>query len=196
MSLILQTDDDDDNEKEKSVPKPDTEIQNPVSEPESCASEQLDTIRNEEVSQSEVQEIFKQRQFIDKLQRLSNLKRKSDEFLHQNYYTDVLNNTDKRPKTKEKQNQHQTNYDNLRNMYETPVDITSAFNTHIHRTATDDKCKEQLDNSIEMKTECDDSDIIVTDPAVCNDPKTYEGSLEGQKDLSMPLEYQSPQDSK
>ncbi|XP_073952324.1 uncharacterized protein isoform X2 [Choristoneura fumiferana] len=189
-----ETDDDDDNEKEKSMAKPDTEIQNPVSEPESCASEQLDAIRNEEVSQSDVQEIFKQRQFIDKLQRLSNLKRKSDEFLHQNYYTDVLN-IDKRPKSKEKQSQQQSNYDNSRNMYETPVDIASAFNTHIHRTVTDDKCKEQLDNSIEMKTECDDSDIIVTDPAVCNDPKTYEGSLEGQKDLSMTLEYQSPQDS-
>ncbi|KAI8420839.1 hypothetical protein MSG28_008038 [Choristoneura fumiferana] len=189
-----ETDDDDDNEKEKSMAKPDTEIQNPVSEPESCASEQLDAIRNEEVSQSDVQEIFKQRQFIDKLQRLSNLKRKSDEFLHQNYYTDVLN-IDKRPKSKEKQSQQQSNYDNSRNMYETPVDIASAFNTHIHRTVTDDKCKEQLDNSIEMKTECDDSDIIVTDPAVCNDPKTYEGSLEGQKDLSMTLEYQSPQDN-
>lgn len=149
---------------------------------------------------------MKQRQLIEKLHRLSNLKRKSDEFLQKTYFSDIFN-PEKRPKTKEKPIYKQNsqiyptnNYENLKSLYDdSPVDITSAYNTHLQKNSPEinDKNKEQSpsDNGIELKTECDDSDIIVTDPAVCNTPKNYESSRDGKKDLSVPMEYSSPQDS-
>ncbi|XP_063634045.1 transcription activator GAGA-like isoform X2 [Cydia splendana] len=189
--------DEEDNEREQNLSKHDNELPSSTPEPEPCPTESFENTRSEDTSQNDVQDIFKQQQFIDKLQRLSSLKRKSEEFLQKNYYTDVLN-VEKRPKTKEKQNihLHSNNYDNIRNMYDVPVDATTPFSTHITRTIKDvnDKYKES-ESALDLKTECDDSDIIVTDPAICNDPKNYDGSLEGQKDLSMGLDYHSPQDS-
>lgn len=189
--------DDEDNEREQNLSKQDNELPTSTPEPEPCPRESFENTRCDDTSQNDVQDIFKQQQFIDKLQRLSSLKRKSEEFLQKNYYTDVLN-VEKRLKTKEKQNihLHSNNYDNIRNMYDVPVDATSPYSTHITRTIKDvnDKSKES-ESALDLKTECDDSDIIVTDPAICNDPKNYDGSLEGQKDLSMGLDYHSPQDN-
>lgn len=111
-------------------------------------------------------------------------------------------NPEKRPKIKDKPlyAKNTTNYEPLKNMYEDPVDITSTYNTpERSNSAKDlsDTSKEQspADNVIELKTECDD-DIIVTDPAVCNTHKGYEGNKDGKKDLTIPLDYHSPQDSK
>lgn len=151
-------------------------------------------------------ELLKQKQFLDKLHRY-NLKRKSEEFLQKNYFNDLLN-SDKRPKTKEKpvvyvKNNHMLsdNFEGIKNLYdENPVDIISTYNTHNKSNTKDinDLSKDQSssDTGLELKTECDDSDIIVTDPAVCTTPKSYDGNRDGVKDLSMPLDYQAPQDSK
>ena len=171
-------------------------------------SDNYDTSINDEPTQNNELELLKQRQLIEKLHRISNLKRKSTEFLQKNYFSDILN-PEKRPKTKEKsiycQNNQifQTNnFENIKNLYDdNPVDITSTYNTHLQKTNTQDfneKSKDQSlsDNGLDLKTECDDSDIIVTDPAVCSNPKNYESSREGKKDLSVPMDYPSPQDSK
>ncbi|XP_026731875.1 transcriptional regulator Kaiso-like isoform X2 [Trichoplusia ni] len=201
-----ETEEEDDSEREQDLPKHRTETLNNTPDAESCVSDTYDTGLNDETTQSNELELMKQRQLIEKLHRLSNLKRKSDEFLQKTYFSDILN-PEKRPKTKEKPIYKQNsqiyptnNYENLKSLYDdNPVDITSAYNTHLQKNSPDinDKNKEQCpsDNGIELKTECDDSDIIVTDPAVCNTPKNYESSRDGKKDLSIPMEYSSPQDS-
>ncbi|XP_021193910.3 protein bric-a-brac 1 isoform X2 [Helicoverpa armigera] len=202
-----ETEDDEDSEREQDVHKHRTETQNNTPDAESCVSDTYDTTINDESTQNNELDLLKQRQLIEKLHRISNLKRKSNEFLQKNYFSDILN-PEKRPKTKEKSiysqnNQiYQTNnYENLKNLYDdNPVDISSSYNTHIQKTNTQDfseKSKDQSlsDNGLELKTECDDSDIIVTDPAVCSNTKNYESSREGKKDLSIPMDYPSPQDS-
>lgn len=205
---LFQTEEDEDSEREQDLPKHRTETQNNTPDAESCVSDNYDTTLNDETTQSNELELLKQRQLIEKLHRISNLKRKSTEFLQKNYFSDILN-PEKRPKTKEKiiytqnnQMYQSNNYENMKNMYEdNPVDISASYNTHISKTNSQDfneKSKDQSlsDNGLEMKTECDDSDIIVTDPAVCSTPKNYESSREGKKDLSAPIDYPSPQDSK
>ena len=155
-----------------------------------------------EISESNDIELLKQRQFIEKLQRLSSLKRKSEEFLQKNYYSDVLN-TDKRPKvsdklTSNKSNILQTTFDNIQSIYEeNPVEITTSLNP-IQKPSTDkdDSKSQTIENELSLKTECDDSDIIVSDPAVCTTPKSYESSREIKKNLIIPMDYQSPQESK
>ncbi|XP_050563051.1 protein tramtrack, beta isoform isoform X2 [Spodoptera frugiperda] len=202
-----ETEEDEDSEREQDLPKHRTETQNNTPDAESCVSDNYDTTLNDETTQSNELELLKQRQLIEKLHRISNLKRKSTEFLQKNYFSDILN-PEKRPKTKEKiiytqnnQMYQSNNYENMKNMYEdNPVDISASYNTHISKTNSQDfneKSKDQSlsDNGLEMKTECDDSDIIVTDPAVCSTPKNYESSREGKKDLSVPIDYPSPQDS-
>nr|XP_021193910.2 protein bric-a-brac 1 isoform X2 [Helicoverpa armigera] len=202
-----ETEEDEDSEREQDVHKLRTETQNNTPDAESCVSDTYDTTINDESTQNNELDLLKQRQLIEKLHRISNLKRKSNEFLQKNYFSDILN-PEKRPKTKEKSiysqnNQiYQTNnYENLKNLYDdNPVDISSSYNTHIQKTNTQDfseKNKDQSlsDNGLELKTECDDSDIIVTDPAVCSNTKNYESSREGKKDLSIPMDYPSPQDS-
>ncbi|PZC75252.1 hypothetical protein B5X24_HaOG206514 [Helicoverpa armigera] len=202
-----ETEEDEDSEREQDVHKHRTETQNNTPDAESCVSDTYDTTINDETTQNNELDLLKQRQLIEKLHRISNLKRKSNEFLQKNYFSDILN-PEKRPKTKEKSiyqqnNQiYQTNnYENLKNLYDdNPVDISSTYNTHIQKTNTQDfseKSKDQSlsDNGLELKTECDDSDIIVTDPAVCSNTKNYESSREGKKDLSIPMDYPSPQDN-
>ncbi|KAG6441246.1 influenza virus NS1A-binding protein homolog A isoform X1 [Manduca sexta] len=197
---------DDDNEKEQDLTKHTLETQNNTQDAESCVSDSYEPSQNDEVLNNELV-LLKQRQFIEKLQRLSNLKRKSEEFLQNNYYSDVLN-SEKRPKIKEKSpyNKHSntllpnSNFENLKNIYDdNPVDITTSYN-HLQKNnmkELNDKTQEQSssDNGVELKTECDDSDIIVTDPAVCTTPKNFDSSRDSKKDLSMPLDYQSPQDN-
>lgn len=202
--LILQTDDD--NEREQELPKHPAENHVVTPEPELCA-DPYNTNINDNTTRNNELDLLKQKQFIEKLQRLSHLKRKSEEFLQKTYFTDLLN-PEKKSKIKENPNftlnNHQlpSIYDNLKSVYdENPVDITSTYNSHLHRPnsihdSNDSKDPSTPDNAIELKTECDDSDIIVTDPAVCSPPKSYDGSRDGKKDLSMPMDYQSPQDSK
>lgn len=199
--------DEDDTEKEQDLSKHTLETQNNTPDAESCVSDTYEPSQNDEVQNNELV-LLKQRQFIEKLQRLSNLKRKSEEFLHNNYFSDVLN-SEKRPKIKEKSPYSKpsnpllssSNFENLKNIYDDgPVDITTSFNSHSQKNnikEINDKCKEQSssDNGLDLKTECDDNDIIVTDPAVCTTPKNYDGSRESKKDLSIPLDYQSPQDN-
>lgn len=95
------------------------------------------------------------------------------------------------------------NYENLKSLYDEPLDISSTFKAQIQQPTNmtkelNDRFKDRSpsNNSVELKTECDDMDIIVTDPAVCTTPKSFDGSREGKKDLSVPVDYQSPQDSK
>ncbi|CAG5046580.1 unnamed protein product [Parnassius apollo] len=196
-----------DNSKSKELSKQSLGGQNDSPDAESCTSDMFDTSMNE-TAENEL-ELLKQRQFIEKLQKLSHLKRKSEEFLQKTYYSDLLS-TEKRPKINEKAvynkiNNHMlqnSNYDNLKNVYdETSVDITSSLNTTIQKANVDrevnDNCKDKhvTDNQIELKTECEDIDIVVTDPAICTTPKKYETSRDGKNNTSVALEYQSPQDS-
>lgn len=170
---------------------------------ESCISDTVETVVTEDITHNNDVNILKQR-FVEKLQRLSNLKRKSDEFLQKSYYADILN-PEKRLKTKEKpfckQNNHMLpGYDNLKNLYdEKATDVSyNAQNAYNSDKDSNDKPKDPSlsENNIELKTECDDMDIIVTDPAVCTTPKSFDSSRDGKSDLPIPLEYQSPQDSK
>ncbi|XP_013192414.1 protein jim lovell isoform X2 [Amyelois transitella] len=193
--------DEDDSEKEQDLSKHVTENNTP--DAESCVSDTYENTVTEEAQSNEL-EILKHRQFIEKLQRLSNLKRKSDEFLHKTYYSDIMN-PEKRVKTKEKitykNHMSQNSYENMKNLYEDkPVDISSSHNTQVQNSGntekeTNDKNISSPETALELKTEFDDMDIIVTDPAVCTTHKNYEKSRDGQKEAALPLEYQSPQDS-
>ncbi|XP_059058480.1 protein tramtrack, beta isoform-like isoform X2 [Achroia grisella] len=195
-----------DSEKEQEIPKHVTEGNIP--DGDSHVSDSYDTNVNDETTHNNQLDVLKHRQFIERLQKFSNLKRKSEEFIQKSYYSDIIN-PEKRPKTKEKspysqQNNHMlqsNNYENLKNLYEDRSDISSTYNSQGQNTCNSDReindnSKEQSpsNNSIELKTECDDMDIIVTDPAVCTTPKSYEGSREGKKDASL-SDYQAPQDS-
>ncbi|XP_059058478.1 protein tramtrack, beta isoform-like isoform X1 [Achroia grisella] len=195
-----------DSEKEQEIPKHVTEGNIP--DGDSHVSDSYDTNVNDETTHNNQLDVLKHRQFIERLQKFSNLKRKSEEFIQKSYYSDIIN-PEKRPKTKEKspysqQNNHMlqsNNYENLKNLYEDRSDISSTYNSQGQNTCNSDReindnSKEQSpsNNSIELKTECDDMDIIVTDPAVCTTPKSYEGSREGKKDASL-SDYQAPQDN-
>ncbi|XP_014367629.2 kelch-like protein 12 isoform X2 [Papilio machaon] len=194
---------DDEEEKIKDISKQNLVHQNSSPDPESCTSENYDNSPNE-IPESNEHEVMKQRQFIEKLQRLSHLKRKSEEFLQSAYYSDILN-TEKRAKINDKMAYskvnnllHNSNYDNFKNVYdETPIDITPTLNTSVHKDNVDkdEDCKEQSANQMELKTECDEIDIVVTDPAICTTPKSYEGSRDSKNNSTVALEYQSPQDS-
>ncbi|CAB3235771.1 unnamed protein product [Arctia plantaginis] len=201
-----ETDEADDKD-ERELAKHRTDSQNNTLEVESCVSDIYDTSVNEESNQHNEIELQKQRQLIEKLQRLSNLKRKSDEFLQKNYLTEIIN-PEKRPKIKEKlickqssQIFQTNNFENVKNLYdENPVNITTTLNTQLLKVNSEelsDKSKNQTlhESEVELKTECDDSDIIVTDPAVCSSLKNYESSRDGNKDLSVTMDYPSPQDS-
>lgn len=198
FSILFQTEEDSfDNDKELTKQT----ISQDSPDAESSTSDIYDSATNE-ISESNDIELLKQRQFIEKLQRLSSLKRKSEEFLQKNYYSDVLN-TDKRPKvsdklTSNKSNILQTTFDNIQSIYEeNPVEITTSLNP-IQKPSTDkdDSKSQTIENELSLKTECDDSDIIVSDPAVCTTPKSYESSREIKKNLIIPMDYQSPQESK
>ncbi|XP_038218537.1 kelch repeat and BTB domain-containing protein 4-like isoform X2 [Zerene cesonia] len=182
-------------------PHQNLETQNDNPNTESCASEMYDTSPNETQETNDV-DILKQRQFIEKLQQISTLKRKSEEFLKKNFYTDVLN-AEKRQKFNEKfnyskQSNHSVHnaYENLKKIYdENPVDITTSLNpiqSPSKNSNENNMSQTGPDTPIELKTECDDSDIIVTDPAVCT---THDAQSEGKKSLMMPLDLQTTQDS-
>ncbi|XP_049871302.1 zinc finger and BTB domain-containing protein 44-like [Pectinophora gossypiella] len=198
-----ETEEDVEKEQEQEIPKHSVETHNNIQDAEFSVSETCEH-PCEETTQSNEIEIMKQRQFIERLQRLSTLKRKSEEFLQKNYYSDILS-AEKRPKIKDKpsyKNNHMlsnSSYENLKSLYEeSPLDISTSFKQNHSSKDSNEKCKDQslTDNSLELKTECDDMDIIVTDPAVCSTPKSFDGSRDPKKDLSsLPLDYQSPQDN-
>ncbi|XP_021206507.2 zinc finger and BTB domain-containing protein 11 isoform X2 [Bombyx mori] len=187
-------------EKEQNLSKQTLEAQN-ILETDSHNTENYD--HSDETTNSELI-LLKQRQFIEKLQRLSNLKRKSEDYLQNNYF-DVAN-SEKRPKIKEKTYNkhnhtalHSNNFDKIKNIYdENPVDITTSYNTHVQKNNNEinEKIKEQLspEHRLELKTECDDGDIVVTDPAACTTPKNYDVARDMSKD-TVPIDYPSPQDS-
>ncbi|XP_046967152.1 zinc finger and BTB domain-containing protein 6-like isoform X2 [Vanessa cardui] len=193
---------------DKELTKQNVAAQNDSPDAESCASDMYDSTTNEISDNSDI-DLVKQRQFIEKLQRLSSLKRKSEEFLQKNYYTDIIN-SEKRPKicdkiTNNKSNNHlvqSSNFDNVQSIYEeNPVEITTSLNPNIQKQGTDKEASDNGNNQsvieqvMELKTECDDSDIIVSDPAVCTTPKGYENSRDLKKGLIIPLDYQSPQEN-
>lgn len=187
-------------EKEQNLSKQTLEAQN-ILETDSHNTENYD--HSDETTNSELI-LLKQRQFIEKLQRLSNLKRKSEDYLQNNYF-DVAN-SEKRPKIKEKTYNkhnhtvlHSNNFDKIKNIYdENPVDITTSYNTHVQKNNNEinEKIKEQLspEHRLELKTECDDGDIVVTDPAACTTPKNYDVARDMSKD-TVPIDYPSPQDN-
>ncbi|XP_047531625.1 zinc finger and BTB domain-containing protein 44-like isoform X2 [Vanessa atalanta] len=192
---------------DKELTKQNIAAQNDSPDAESCASDMYDTTTNEISDNSDI-DLIKQRQFIEKLQRLSSLKRKSEEFLQKNYYTDIIN-SEKRPKicdkiSNNKSNNHlvqSSNFDNVQSIYEeNPVEITTSLNPNIQKgtdkeTSDNGNNQSVIEQVMELKTECDDSDIIVSDPAVCTTPKGYENSRDLKKGLIIPLEYQSPQEN-
>lgn len=194
-----------DNEKEQDLSKQAVESK-ANTEIETNVSNTYDIGSNDDSSQNNDLMLLKQREFIERLHKLSSLKRKSEEFLQNNYFTNLIE-PEKRPKIKEKspyskQINHMlqnSNFDNLKNVYDdNPVDISSNFNTHLQKgndvKELIDKSKDQSpsEHAIELKTECDDGDIIVTDPAVCNTPKSYERR---NSKNDMPIDYQGSQDS-
>ncbi|CAK1544093.1 unnamed protein product [Leptosia nina] len=179
------------------------ETQNDNHNSESCASDIYDSSPNDTPESYEL-DLFKQRKLLGKLQQISELKRKSDEFLRTNYYTDILN-AEKRQKLNEKPQSKPSNhplhstFDDLKKIYdENPVEITTTINPNVHSPAKNNIMNERnkntsaTDNSIELKTECDDSDIIVSDPAVCTAHETIQ---DGKKNLMMPLDLQTTQDN-
>lgn len=179
--------------------------QNDIPDAESSTSDAYDSATNEIPENNEI-DLQKQRQFIEKLHRLTNLKRKSDEFLQKNYYTDVTN-SEKRPKVQDKSTYSKSNQllqsskiENIRNLYEeNAVEITTSLNPSMQKMCTEkdssvDK-NSLLSDTLELKTECDNSDIIVSDPAVCTTPKTYDNTRDGNSVSLAPVEYQSPQES-
>ncbi|CAH2040608.1 unnamed protein product, partial [Iphiclides podalirius] len=89
-----------DNGKAKELSQQDFNCHNDSPEAVSCTSDNFDNSTNELAENNEL-ELLKQRQFIEKLHRLSNLKRKSEEFLQKTYYSDILN-SEKRPKINDK----------------------------------------------------------------------------------------------
>ncbi|CAH0751931.1 unnamed protein product [Diatraea saccharalis] len=200
--------DEEDNEKEQDLSKHSVEYQNGISEGESCNTDPVENASTmiEEIKHNNDIDLLKQQQFIEKLQRLSNLKRKSEELLQKSYFSEMLN-SEKKIKLNENLFCKQNNpvlhsYDNYKSIYEDKlVHNSSSFKTHSNVGNIDkdinDKSTEQTlsENNLELKTECDDMDIIVTDPAICTTPKSYDGNNDGKKELSMALEYQSPQDS-
>lgn len=203
----MQTEDDEsEKESEQESTKHSLETQNNrldrSTEPD---SETFETTNEDATLTDMSMEILKQKEFIEKLQKLSNLKRKSDEFVSKSYYSDLMN-TGKRIKMREKYNKpnnfllQSSNFEdvNRKDFYdEGPLDISSPLKQQINMNKEiNDKCKEQTSNALELKTECDDMDIIVTDPAVCTTPKSFDGSRDLKRDLPMPVGYQSPQDSK
>ncbi|XP_069357738.1 uncharacterized protein [Maniola hyperantus] len=191
---------------EKEAAKPRLEPQNVSPDAESSTSDAYDSTTNETPENNEI-DLRKQRQFIEKLQRLSSLKRKSEEFIQKNYYSDIVN-SEKRPKVTDKTAYSKSNnqllqsskIENIRNLYEeNAVEITTSLNPSMQKSCTEDLVDHKNnclpDNTVELKTECDDSDIIVTDPAVCTTPKSYDSSREGKPSILLPMEYQSPQEN-
>ncbi|XP_041968206.1 transcription regulator protein BACH1-like isoform X1 [Aricia agestis] len=187
-------------EAEKEVPKQSLDVQrSPEAE---TGSDVYNT--NSEASDHCETELLKQREFIEKLQRISNLKRKSDEYLQKKYYTET-HNLEKRPKPTEKyvkinQAHQKNNFENIKSIFEdNSLNITKSINTNILQNNTDKECNDKnhsetsVESPIDLKMECDDNDIIVSDPAVCTTPKSYD-SREVNK-VTTPVEYQSPQDN-
>ncbi|CAG9579742.1 unnamed protein product [Danaus chrysippus] len=175
--------------------------QNDSPDAESYTSDIYDPNINEVTENNE--DLLKKRQLLEKIHRLSSLKRKSDEFLQKNYYSDPI--TEKRVKVADKKlykvNNHllqSSNYEN-KNVYDNnPTEVTTPLN-QIQNSGSDKELSDggqnvATDNRIELKTECDDSDITVIDPAVCT-TKDYTCPRDGKKGLSIPLEYQSPQEN-
>ncbi|XP_032515869.2 zinc finger and BTB domain-containing protein 43-like isoform X1 [Danaus plexippus] len=175
--------------------------QNDSPDAESYTSDIYDPNINEVTDNNE--DLIKKRQLLEKIHRLSSLKRKSDEFLQKNYYSDPI--TEKRAKIADKKlykvNNHllqSGNYEN-KNVYDNnPTEVTNTLN-QIQNSGSDKELSDggqnpAADNTIELKTECDDSDITVIDPAVCT-TKDFSCSRDGKKGLSIPLEYQSPQEN-
>ncbi|CAF4901235.1 unnamed protein product [Pieris macdunnoughi] len=170
----------------------DTHNDNPNSE--SCASDMYDSSPNDTPETYDI-DIFKQRNLLGKLQQISELKRKSEELLRTNYYGDILN-AEKRQKLNEISTRSIAFEKNLKKIYdENPVDITTSINPNIqspNKNVIEQNYTQNVpDNSVELKTECDDSDIIVSDPAVC----TSHDTSETKKNLMMPLDLQTPQDN-
>ncbi|XP_022119466.2 kelch repeat and BTB domain-containing protein 4 isoform X2 [Pieris rapae] len=170
----------------------DTHNDNPNSE--SCASDMYDSSPNDTPETYDI-DIFKQRNLLGKLQQISELKRKSEELLRTNYYGDILN-AEKRQKLNEISTRSIAFEKNMKKIYdENPVDITTSINPNIqspHKNVIERNNTQNVpDNSVELKTECDDSDIIVADPAVC----TSQDTSEAKKNLMMPLDLQTPQDN-
>lgn len=203
----MQTEDDEsEKESEQELAKHSLDTQNNrhdrSTEPD---SEAFDTVNEDTTITDMSMELLKQKEFIEKLQKLSNLKRKSDELVSKSYYSDLMN-TEKRAKMREKYSKpnnfllQTSNFENInrKEFYdEGPIDVSSPLKQQLNTNKEiNDKCKDQTSNALELKTECDDMDIIVTDPAVCTTPKSFDGSRDLKKDLPMPLGYQSPQDSK
>lgn len=203
----MQTEDDEsekESEQESAKHSLDTQI-NRLDRSTELDSETFDTTNEDTTVTDMSMELLKQKEFIEKLQKLSNLKRKSDEFVSKSYYADLMS-SEKRTKLREKYNKpnnfllQTSNFENInrKDFYdEGPLDISSPHKQQMNTIKEiNDKSKDQTSNTLELKTECDDMDIIVTDPAVCTTPKSFDGSRDLKKDLPMPLGYQSPQDSK
>ncbi|CAH2085450.1 unnamed protein product [Euphydryas editha] len=194
-------------EADKEITKQNIATRNDSPGGESCISDMFDSTTNE-ISDNNDIDLAKQRQFIEKLQRLSSLKRKSEEFLQKNYYSDILN-SEKRPKICDKiTNKSNSNlmqrksFDNVQSAYEeNPVEITKSLNPNVEKQAIDKESTDDgknpavIEHMTDLKTECDDSDIIVSDPAVCTTPKSYESTRDLKKSLIVPLDYQSPQEN-
>lgn len=146
---------------------------------------------------------------------MSNLKRKSDEFIQNSLYNSDISGSEKRPKFKDKnqftvQNTNHTlqgnNYDQVHNIYDERVaDITSVYPNHMTSLIQvqqnnskivkecNDNNKYTANNGLEVKTECEDSDNVpVTDSNNCISPKSYDGTKDDQKNS---IDYHAVQDS-
>lgn len=167
------------------------------------------------MSQNSDKDVIRQQELLEKLQRLSNLKRKSDVFLQNSFYNSDISASEKRPKFKDKnqftvQNINHTlqvnDYDQIHKIYDERVaDSTSVYPNHVtsliqvqqNNSNTVKECKDKnkiehmANNGLQVKTECEDSDNLpVTDN--CISPKSYDGTKD---DHNNSIDYHAVQDS-
>lgn len=210
LPSIFQTDDQNTDKEQELQNHVALETHNSTPDVESCHSEcPLDEAPAEEMTQNNELDMLKQRQFIERLQRFSSLKRKSEEFLQKTYYGPEIFNFEKKTKKDKQYNklnntnmQPSSKYDQYHQIFhENPAD---SVNLSTHKSDNPNKSNEVIEKckldqtspailNTDLKTECEDNDIIITDPAVCEATKSFETSREVQKDG---LEFQSQQDSK
>lgn len=169
---------------------------------------------HDDLTQNSDTELLNQKEFLERLHRLSNLKRKTEEFVHNNFYNADITRLEKRPKFKDKSafNSFNTNhilqsnnFDHIHNKYEEgSTDVTPPYihniSPKVHKNIdniTEYEEKNKLEQTItsngpiECKTECEDSDTNVTsDPALCLSPQSLDERQKG------PINYQTVQDSK
>ncbi|GBP81278.1 Modifier of mdg4 [Eumeta japonica] len=187
--------DDDDTSQKEELPNCSMESQNKnIPNVDSCVSDVMDNHFIENVTQNDMN-ISKQRDLLERLHKLTNFKRKSEDFIQKTFYnTDVL--TEKRPKLKDRSVMHKNlnstsnNFENICNVFdEVQKDISTNFVPHLKHSNQNPNVNQEMfeknhscelspdEVPIDLKTECEDSDTL-NDGAISTHLKNYEAAKE------------------